>query len=242
MYWPGLATYGFAAAEQCITAFPHPSASEDVIWDVYRRSVLPMALQALGWEALHASAISTSAGVVGFCAVAGTGKSTLAFGMRRLGYGQWSDDALVLRFGVDGVRAIPLPFEARLRPGAITLFGEDIPVQTRYRGNTHGQQQFTDPAPLHAICVLTRASEGTPSGWSRMSPADAFRALLIHAHVFDLFDANRRRLMVERFLDVAEFIPAFELRFAPEGRGLDALLRTVVDGLGLDSPALALTR
>ena len=86
MAWPDLATYGFASGDPFITAYAVHGAPIDVIWDVYRRSVVPMALQAFGWEALHASAIVTDRGIVGFCAISETGKSTVAFGLRRRGF------------------------------------------------------------------------------------------------------------------------------------------------------------
>src|SRR5690349_23702252 len=57
MFWPYLANFRFDLQDGFITAFPEPGAPVDVIWDTYRRSVLPMALQVGGFEALHASAI-----------------------------------------------------------------------------------------------------------------------------------------------------------------------------------------
>ena len=64
MHWPGLCTYRFASDDPHITAFPEAGASRVVVYDVYRRSVLPMALQALGSEALHASAIEADGRVI----------------------------------------------------------------------------------------------------------------------------------------------------------------------------------
>ena len=68
MLWPHLAAYHFNFPdEQSITAYPEPGARLSSVWDVYRRSVLPMAMQAAGWEVLHASGIVAAGGVVAFC-------------------------------------------------------------------------------------------------------------------------------------------------------------------------------
>ena len=57
MIWPRLAAYRFRWPDASfITAYPDADAPIATVWDTYRRSVLPMAMQAAGWEALHASA------------------------------------------------------------------------------------------------------------------------------------------------------------------------------------------
>jgi hypothetical protein len=76
MHWPYLAAYRFAPGDPSITAYPAPNAPLDVLEDTYRRSVVPMALQALGYEALHASASLMPSGVVGFFAASRSGAMT----------------------------------------------------------------------------------------------------------------------------------------------------------------------
>ena len=92
-----------------IAVDPDPSASRPLVIDWYRRAIAPMALQLLGMQVVHASAVLTDGGVVGFCAHSQTGKSTLAYGFGRRGYELWADDALAFDV-IDGdARALPFP-------------------------------------------------------------------------------------------------------------------------------------
>ncbi len=235
MAWPHLATYRFAAGDPFITAHVVSGAPSDVVWDVYRRSVMPMALQVLGWEALHASSIVCSRGVVAFCAVSETGKSTLAFGLRQRGFPQWSDDGVVFR--TDGrVVASPLPFEARLRPESLALFG--IGATAGLEENRPGEQQFTDDQPLALLCLLTRV-EGPPGAAPAIravAPADAFPQILVHAHEFDPYDPERRARMMQAYLDLVAQVPVREVQFVPNRSRVDDLLDCVIEGLGLEPP------
>src|SRR4029453_7921721 len=88
-----------------------------------RRPVVPIALQALGYETLHSSAVRFSSGVVGICGDRYAGKSTLAYSLARRGYAQHADDMLVLDVGKGDVRSIPLPFDVRLRSEASSFWG-----------------------------------------------------------------------------------------------------------------------
>jgi hypothetical protein len=239
MAWPNLATYGFRVGESSIAAYPEPGAPVDVIWDTYRRVVLPMALQVNGWEALHASAVMTRRGVVAFCAVSETGKSTIAYGLRRRGFPQWSDDGVV--FGVDhqAILSVPLPFEVRLRPGSRTMFGEHVSTPNRPLDNTPGEQIHTDPQPLAAICVLTRSESGSNDHprISDLPPATAFRSILAHAHEFDPSDADRRARMMQAYLTLVDRVPMREVTFSPDRERLHLLLDTICEGVNLELPA-----
>ena len=241
MAWPRLATYGFDLNDSFITAYAEPGAPIQIIWDTYRRSVLPMAMQVRGWEALHASAVVSRHGVVAFCAVSETGKSTVAYGLRRRGFPQWSDDGVVFGVRQQEILAVPLPFEARLRPGSLAMFGESLPTPRRLADNNPGEQVHTDPQPLAAICVLTRAESGIGDRprISDVPPAAAFTAMLTHAHEFDPSDTGRRARMMQAYLALVDRVPVREVTFAPDRERLDLLLDAICEGLGLDFPAPA---
>jgi hypothetical protein len=239
MYWPDLATFGFASRDSYITAFPEPRGSTSAIWDIYRRTVLPMALQANGFEALHASAVVAPSGLVAFCATSETGKSTIAFGLHRRGFPQWSDDGVVFRTDGAVATAEPLPFEVRLRAASRDIFGANAPVSTRFQNNGPGDQVHTEPAPLSAICLLSRvdgASFTGPARIRRVGPAAAFPAVLTHAHTFNPFDAVRRERMLRAYLDLLAGVSVFSVEFAPIGESFDSLLDAVADAVGLGEP------
>jgi hypothetical protein len=198
-----------------------------------------MALQARGLEALHASAVVVPSGLAAFCATSETGKSTVAFGLRRRGFPQWSDDAVVFRTDDAAATAIPLPFEVRLRPGAHEIFGGQLPSSTRFAGNGPGEQIHVAPAPLSAIYLLSRvdaASLGAPARIRPLPPAAAFPAVLMHAHVFDPFDQARREQMLRTYLDLIERVPVFDVMFAPVRENFNGLLDAIAEALGFPLP------
>ena len=96
MHLPRVATFRFDDSSSEVTAFAEPSCSGEALRDTFQRCVLPMALQARGLEALHASGVCIPRGVAALCALADTGKSTLAYGLAMRGRALWADDAVVL--------------------------------------------------------------------------------------------------------------------------------------------------
>lgn len=227
MHWPRLASYCFDDDGGEIVAYPAESASPDVIVDTFHRMVLPLALQRRGMEALHASATTIGGRVVAFCAVSGTGKSTLAYSLHQAGHPQWSDDVVVLDVGAAEIAAVPLPFDVRLFPEAAAQFTGD---RARPRGDARPAPLPSVRTPLGAVCVLVRRSRhefGPEVSVERLSSARALAAVLEHAHAFNLTDPARKKTMLQHYLDLVERIPVFEVRFRP---GLDRL-PAVADGL-----------
>src|SRR5262245_58728686 len=151
MQWTCLALYRFGEAAADVTAFPEPGSPVDVIWDTYRRSVLPMALHTLGYEALHASAVMSPMGIVAFCATSETGKSTVAFGLRQRGCPQWADDGVVFRADQSPITAVPLPFTVRLREQSRRMFPDCAPQVPTVHANDFAEQCHRVPAQFAAI-------------------------------------------------------------------------------------------
>jgi hypothetical protein len=199
----GVGSFVFSEPSQPIVAYPDETAGDDLVEDAYRRTVLPLALQALGSEVLHASAVSAPNGVLALCAVSGTGKSTLASALSRAGFSLWADDAVQFTSNQDHVGAIPLPFALRLKGESVGLFGDvEPPVQTDF-----------SPVPLAAIYVLGRGNE---IELTAIESVDAFPAVLTHAYCFDLDDAVRKRIMMDSYLKLVSRVPVFRL-VIPEG-------------------------
>ena len=225
---PGLVTFLFDADALEVRAIPHPPARPEAIREVYGHSVLPLVLQALGIEVLHASAVLTSGGVVAVCGASGMGKSTVAYGLYRRGYPLWADDAVALRASVAAIDAIPLPFDVRLRPAAALLFGYGARPRRLAGEPPLAVRDGGEPARLRAVCVLDRVSTtGGGTAVGRLRPSAAFAALLPHAYCFGLSDPERKRRMLGRYLDLAARLPVFRVRRADD---LDTLPSTL-DGI-----------
>lgn len=109
-----------------------------------------------------------------------------------------------------------------------------------------------DPLPMAAIAVLERVREdGTIHGriaWSgaaadtaateapasagdgsesvaveRLAPASAFREILPHAYSFSLADGDRKRRMMQAYLQLVSAVPVYRVRFRTGLEHLDAI-------------------
>jgi hypothetical protein len=213
----GVGSFVFGDLDGPVVAYPDQAVAEELVEDAYRRTVLPLALQALGREVLHASAVLAPGGVLALCAVSGTGKSTIAYAISRRGHPLWSDDAVQFSVGSERVEAIPLPFALRLKGDSARLFGPGAPTSV------------TEPTPagLAAIFVLERGADVSVSA---LESVDAFPAVLTHAYCFDLGDPERKRLMMDAYLRLCAGVPTFRVT-VPAGleqveTAVDSILET----------------
>jgi hypothetical protein len=241
LHLPGLVSFRFGPAHDGITALPEPSAPEALVLDAYRRVALPMALQALGGEVLHSSAVLTPRGVVALCAVSTVGKSTLAYALSGRGHRLWADDAVAFEVRDDGAVALPLPFDISLRPASRAFFERQHGLRADRAPSDNGRGELpAESAPLAALCILERIPSGETGGpveLRRLAPDDGFRAALAHAYCFDLRDGERKRAMVREYLALADRVPILELRFEGRLENLPAMIGCVEDAVDLPRTA-----
>jgi hypothetical protein len=222
MHFPGLASFSFDRESEDVTVSAPPTIERDFLIATFHRAVLPMVLQASDTEVLHASGVRVRRGVMAFCARSGTGKSTLAFGLSRRGYRMWADDAVAFAGSGPRVKALPLPFAVRLRPDAVAYLNA-YPMSAD--GTMSDSVIDSAPAPLVAVGVLERVDrQGRMAPVERLRPSAAFPAVLAHAYCFSLREPERRRRMVERYLDLTERVPVFAIRIES---GLERLSQTL---------------
>jgi hypothetical protein len=218
MHLPSVATFRLGPE---VVAFPVPSATPEIVVDAFERSVLPMALQALGGEALHASGVLGPSGVVALCGDSGAGKSTLACALSTRGHPLWADDAVAFDVAKDGVVAVPLPFRMRLRPDSAAVLGD---------GRVAAPQE-RPPAAL-AAAVILRSDGARPVSVARLEGGEAFRAALEQGYCYKPSDTERRNVMVDAYLELVAQVPVIDVRFQPEWEHLDVLvdaLEEIVD-------------
>jgi hypothetical protein len=227
-YWAYLPAVGAfrSGSDGQVLAVPNEGVSEDLVVDTYRRTIAPMTLQLLGRQVLHASAIESPGGVIGFCADSQTGKSTIAFGLARRGYRVCADDALAFEASGPGVRVLELPFSVRLRPASTAYF--DVAVPPAPTLPPDGRISIGDDGlPLAALCILSRQEEGQGVELSRLPADDVIRKLLPHAYCFSVLEDELKRRTVEQYLAVAGRVPVYEVRFTATLDELPILLTEV---------------
>ena len=219
LHVPRLATFRFLGADQPVVGIPIASASAVSVRDAFERTALPMALQSLGRQVLHASAVRSPTGVIAFCGESGTGKSTLAYAASRRGNELWADDAVAFDVSADDVVALPLPFRVLLRPESSAFFGADAELR---------RTEPTASELLAAVAILERRDEhGFGVDVVRLSGADAFRAVLAQGYCYRPTDRDQNARMVEDYLVLAARVPVLSARFEPRFESVEKLLDAI---------------
>lgn len=197
---------------------PEPGVSFEDLDDYFLRTVMPVAVQPHGFEALHASAVAFEGiGVVVFCADSRTGKSTLAYALAERGARQVADDFVV--FDPRTVMAFPVPFAPRLRRASAESLG--APRRGSVRATSRGWSRRLDEAlPIAAVFLLERGAHETQL--QRVSGAEVLGRLLTDAFVDSINDPARKRTLVEAYLRLKAAAPVFRLSFRD---GLEELPR-----------------
>jgi hypothetical protein len=220
---PGVGTFRFDREHLSVMAIPHPSVSDDVLRDSYYRAALPLALHFFGFEVLHASAALTPLGVVAFCAVSETGKSTTVAALSRRGYKAWADDAVPVEIDDGGrcAHALAVPFRLRVDSAASPSSGQgDRPPFWPKPGPIELRS-----TPLVALCVMRRVdSLGRAAEIRRLTAVEAVAALLPHGYCFSLADPDRKRSMLQRYVELAARVPTYEMTVASGLEKLPAVL------------------
>jgi hypothetical protein len=218
--WTGLAIFAFSRGSSAVRAWPAPGASRPAIDETFRRVLQPIILQAVGWQALHASAVVVNDGVVALCGRSGSGKSTIAYALGRR-YDQWADDGVIMRRSDDGVVTRRVPFTPRLRPESQVLAGP--------RRQTVDAGQTIFERPLAAVVVLKQDPALHVNVESRTLPAtEAFQALVTHAHCFDADNPEHRKQFADDYLAFAGMLAVSEVTYRPGLANLDAVMAAIV--------------
>ena len=230
MEFPRVATFRFDPENCEVTAFALPEVDLELIHDIYYRAALPHALNFFGHEVLHASAVHTPRGVVAFCAISETGKSTTAAGLKLRGYPMWADDAVGFKVadGDDVTQTFFLPFRLRLWPAS----AEFLKHSEKFDGWPAADSGGQISAPLAALCVLTRSDQRSHPAEIRLMPrAEAFTAIIPHAYCFTLSDLQRKRRMMQHYMDLVARTPTFAVSITSGMQRLPEVLDAIESSL-----------
>jgi hypothetical protein len=214
LHFPSVATYRISRTTNQISGYPEQFSTAQRVRDLYSRIVLPIALHIYGTQVLHASAVLTKYGVAAFCAMSETGKSTTSFALSQRGYAQWADDAVPFEIAGTTVHALPFKFEPRIHSQTEEHLGRG--------GKVIHHDEHSIPVPLSILFVLHRMNENNSHDVEvhRLSPPQAFRAVLLHAHFFNLASIELKRRMLSSYMELTSLLPVIEIHFK---RGFDKL-------------------
>lgn len=215
-----LATYRFPPTSPDLSvtcvADPCDERSHRTVVDAYYRSVVPLALQVYGLEAMHGTAVETAAGTVALCGHSHAGKTTLTYALSRRGHTVLADDGLVIDPAGPGGRVAvqPIPFALMIREFSAEHFGTQIRAKVAVSDDAAPTVTVT-PVPLAAVVRLSRQGDAELD-LARHSPTEAFRVLLDHCYVFSLEDVGRKGKMMAAYLRFANTVPVYTLTY-PDG-------------------------
>ena len=213
----GAATYRFAAespdrAVRC-AAQPDAGTAQRTVVDYYYRTVVPLALQVYGLEAVHGTAVQTPAGAVALCGPSHAGKTTLAHVLAQRGHRLLADDGLVIDASSSSGPVVvqPIPFSMLLRGSAAEHFG----VPEYGADDDAGDLESFTPAPtvpLVAVMMLNRVDQGDLA-LRRLSQSEAYTSLLGRCYAFSWTDLGRKARMLSAYARFAGSVPVYSLTY-----------------------------
>lgn len=202
----GRATFHLDSSLKVIEVVPDAPISDEELRHLLIDQLGPAILAETAHLVLHASAIATPAGVIGFLAPSGFGKSTLATNLARRFATHVGDDALVIDKRPGGLFARGLKGLIRMRPDV-------APTDARIEAKAFGKHCMTvddlglssageDWLPLKRIYLL-QPPDAERIAVESLPAKDAFFVLLDQQ--FRLFkdDPARQALEFERTSDPA---------------------------------------
>jgi hypothetical protein len=226
-----------------IVCMPRPGIPEDTIQHLLLDQVLPLVVNLRGGEALHASGVLTSQGVVAFAGPAGSGKSTVAGSLVKEGFPFVSDDCLTLsKKGLD-IYAIPAYPGLRLWDDAQEhLFGENGKIESvahytcklRVDIEDKPESYSTEPKPLRRLYDIVHSPE--MEGRSdivigKLSGRDSFMALVRCAFRLDITDCQMLTRQFEFLKRVASAVSVRRLSFRKDFQLLSAVREAILQDL-----------
>jgi hypothetical protein len=218
--FPNFASYVFAEEgtnENLVKILIRPAAAapRQQVLDRLRRNVVPLLLQARGFQVFHASAVRVSDGVIGLCGESFSGKSTLAAALARRGFKIWTDDALLVTIEKTATALRAPDVRLRLRSDSRAFFGQWA-VSEPERDDEGAEIEINcssiDKAPLKGLYLIRRVQnldKATLLLTDRIMGHRAFEEILRQAHYFNLGEIEQNRRISEVCLTVARSVPIY---------------------------------
>jgi hypothetical protein len=231
-----LAEFEISADGQTIACWPSAEISDGTIQHLYLNQVLPLALSQQGKLVFHASAVQIGAGAVAFMGPSGRGKSTLATAFATNGYPFLTDDGLVLERHDGRYQVIPSHPSIRLwQDSEAALIRPDTPkapsVQFTSKSRFLSGQGIIfceQPQPLQQIYFL---GEGKTEQFlcQRLSPADAFIALVKHSFILDSEASTALTHQFAALSQLTQQIPCYHVDYPRSFATVSAIRQAIIN-------------
>ncbi len=248
-------SFDLATDRRTITLQPRPGAWPDFVRAHLVGRVLGTALYLDGLLPLHGSAVETRAGVIGFLAPKGFGKSSLALALTQAGARLVTDDALPVALGAraDGASADGAPADggaaaAQAWPGVSSLRVHDDAVaavgavgaaDSALRSREGKQivapaEVVSRPLPLAALYLLAPTSGGdaTTLRATALPPTLAAISVLSHVKIGAMLGPGAAAPMLARAAALARAVPVHRLQLPRALPTLVEVARTLLQWHG----------
>jgi hypothetical protein len=242
--FPGFASYAFegGATDNPVRMVVRPAreTTRQQAIDRLRRNVVPLLLQARGFQLVHASAVRLRDGVVGLCGASFSGKSTLAAALAKFGLEIWADDSLLVCLEHDVPMVLKTPdVQLRLRSDSKAFFGKLDSGQPDLDDSANIELSFRcmDMAPLEALYLIRRDGNMDQSillKSERILGHQAFTEILRQANYFNLEETKERRRLSEICLTIARAVPIYNFCYCDGFSFLDSVAEKLITAFDRD--------
>lgn len=235
--FPSCGDFFLSDNAQEIRCYPLPDIPEVTVRHLLLDQVIPLVLSRRERIVLHASAVSTTQGVIAFAGKSGRGKSTLAASFARKGCALVSDDCLVLRKAQGIWTALPSYPGVRLWPSAAgELLHDDANTTdvahytSKLRASDMDGMPFSScPAPLRGLYLL--ADEHPAITVERLASARAFMAWVEFAYNLDITDSAFLRRQFETVGQLTADVRSYALHYPRDFASLPAVIEAILNHL-----------
>ena len=229
-------------ASDRVICTPVPGMTAEGLADLHFNQIVPLVMGYRGELVLHASAVKTASGAIGFLGATGRGKSTLAAALARAGCPFLTDDGLIMDHfaGRPGYAIRPRRPLLRLRPDSEAAMLEmdeaDVPDRSALKARFAARPgiPFCDePVPLAALYILSEPHGRTAPEIHSLPPSAVLPELLSHSFILDVEDQARVHAHFDKLAMLAREVRCFTLDYPRDYTALPIVTKTIIDHAGI---------